>query len=75
MADLKKRIDRIETRLQLDRDTLTFEDDCAACTWYADALRTLDGGGELAPADAAIWGDIFERGVDATRAWKNGAVK
>ncbi len=74
MADIKKRIERIEARLQFDRDALSEADHCAACSWFADVLETLDSGEELAPADAAIWNDIFERGVDATRAWKNGAA-
>jgi len=74
MVDLKKRIERIEARLQADGDALSEADYCAACSWFADALETLDSGEELAPADAAIWNDIFERGVDATRAWKNGAA-
>ena len=74
MVDFKNRIARIEARLQFDRDALSEEDHCAACAWFADVLETLDSGEDLAPADAAIWNDIFERGVDATRAWKNGAA-
>jgi len=70
MNDFNKRIGRIEAQLQLDREAPTFKDDCAACTWYADALRTLDGGGELVPRDKAIWDDIFTNGMDSTKAWK-----
>ena len=75
MQDLKKRIERIEGRLQIKREASTFEDDCDACAWYADALEILDGGGDLAPQDQAIWNDIFENGIDATKAWKNGRLE
>ncbi len=68
MGDYRKRIGRIEAQINAAPDN--FEDCCAACTWYADALETLDSGEELAPIDAAIWNDIFENGMDGVKAWK-----
>jgi len=70
MADIKRRIEKLEARLKLEQGRPSFEDDCAACSWYADALEALDGGGELAPRDKAIWDDIFTNGIDSTKAWK-----
>lgn len=70
MADIKRRIKKIEARLKVEQGRTSFEDDCAACSWFADALETLDSDGELAPVDAAIWKDIFENGMDGTKAWK-----
>ncbi len=79
MNDFKKRIGRIEARILAGRDDTTDADHCAACTWFADAMRTLNAGGELAQIDAAIWNDIFENGIDSTKAWRkwqttNGAL-
>jgi len=79
MNEFKKRIGRIEARIQTGRDAPTEADHCAACSWFADALETLDSGEELAPVDAAIWNDIFENGIDSTKAWRkwqttNGAL-
>lgn len=71
MSDLTKRLEKIEARIQLDRDALTEADNCAALAYYADILEALDAEEELAPQDAAIWTDITERRVDAIRAWKN----
>ena len=70
MADLKRRIERIEARLHAGQDEPPAADHCAACAWYADALRTLAEGGELAPRNKAIWDDIFINGMDSTKAWK-----
>lgn len=70
MGDYRKRIGRIESMIQLDREAVTEADNCAACAWYADALEALDSGEELAPIDAAIWNDIFENGMDGVKAWK-----
>jgi len=70
MADLKKRIDRIEARLHADRDEPTEAAHCAACAWAAGVLQTLNLGGELAPRDKAFWDDILITKMDSTRAWK-----
>lgn len=72
MAGLKNRIETIEERLRLERDSPSYEDDCSACAWFADALEVLDSDKELEPKDRVIWDDIFINGTDATLAWKKG---
>jgi len=72
MSDIQNRLKKIEAQLYLEQNTPTFEEDCAACAWYADALEVLDSDGELEPKDKAIWDDIFINKMDATLAWKKG---
>ena len=60
MNDFKKRIGRIEARILAGRDDTTDADHCAACTWFADAMRTLNAGGELAQI-TRLSGMIFSR--------------
>jgi hypothetical protein len=75
MAGFKNRLESIEERLRLERDSPSYEDDCSACAWFADILLALDSGGELPPKDQAIWNDIFENRVNATKAWKKGQAQ
>lgn len=68
MNELKRRLARLEARIGASPNS--FEDDCAACAWFADALETRDSDKELAPKDKAIWDDIFINRIDSTKAWK-----
>jgi len=64
MAQLKKRIERIEAEIKDRR----FKQDAAdLCDWFAGAVATLDAGGTLAPDDQELYDEIIKE-IDAMKA-------
>lgn len=64
MADLNKRIERIEAGI-IDRRHEKETDEI--CEWFAGTVATLDAGGTLAPEDQELYDEIMQE-IEAMKA-------